>query len=556
MVQFQIANITSYLVLTMAASVTLGCGGSGTQPPVTTDPSIPSPPSDPETLDVEPLNKYPLLPVERLSLAQRFETGNGVAKDLERASYWAYMAARSGNAEGIAWLRDKAGTSGAVTPIAQLYLAMALGNADATKHETEIETLIDKAFPAIKARAAANEATAQLVLGKMYQGGWGPDKDEAKAVEWYRKAAEQNNAPAQFHLALALAEGRGVAKNPTQAFEWHLKAAELGDPAAQNSVGIHYADGIGVTKDAAKGTMWFRKSAAQGNASAQLNLGRDYYHGKGVGMDRAAAFQWIRRAAEQGDAGAQQDLSVMFRKGEGTPQDLQAAFAWNKKAAENGDPEAQLEAGDDYREGTLVAQDLEAAAMWYQRALEGGDKAAKTRLAALEQAKACKAKASTVLFTVQVKCAFRGQLRQAVRAVGGRSKREDNGFWYDLYDSSSLLDGSKELQLGFTQDGEFAKAIYVFPSHLDRMQVRKVADMVVSKYGPPKSVRGNLELGEMSYTWLQPDGIELRVHRGWPDTTTFLEFTHPTNTLRMTAEIEGIKTQQQQDAAQRQSNAF
>ena len=41
--------------------------------------------------------------------------------------------------------------------------------------------------------ANQSNAMAQLVLGNCYYNGWGVKKNNAEAVKWYRKAAEQGN---------------------------------------------------------------------------------------------------------------------------------------------------------------------------------------------------------------------------------------------------------------------------------------------------------------------------------------------------------------------------
>ncbi len=43
---------------------------------------------------------------------------------------------------------------------------------------------------------------AQYNLGICYANGQGVTKDEAEAVKWYRKAAEQNHAMAQYNLGV------------------------------------------------------------------------------------------------------------------------------------------------------------------------------------------------------------------------------------------------------------------------------------------------------------------------------------------------------------------
>ena len=49
----------------------------------------------------------------------------------------------------------------------------------------------------IERMAEAGDQYAQVCLGRMYENGWGVDKNESIAEEWYRKAAEQGYFYAQ-----------------------------------------------------------------------------------------------------------------------------------------------------------------------------------------------------------------------------------------------------------------------------------------------------------------------------------------------------------------------
>lgn len=57
-----------------------------------------------------------------------------------------------------------------------------------------------KASAVYQTFAEKGDATAQNHLGWMYQKGRGVDQDDAQAVNWYRKAAEQGIACAQSRL--------------------------------------------------------------------------------------------------------------------------------------------------------------------------------------------------------------------------------------------------------------------------------------------------------------------------------------------------------------------
>ena len=50
----------------------------------------------------------------------------------------------------------------------------------------------------------------QTLLGEMYEDGSGVPQDDAQAVQWYRKAADQGYAKGQFKLGWIYDQGRGV----------------------------------------------------------------------------------------------------------------------------------------------------------------------------------------------------------------------------------------------------------------------------------------------------------------------------------------------------------
>ncbi|HQN19642.1 MAG TPA: tetratricopeptide repeat protein, partial [Syntrophobacteraceae bacterium] len=115
-------------------------------------------------------------------------------------------------------------------------------------------------------------ADSQNCLGRCYSHGTGVPKDDAEAVKWYRKAAEQGEANAQANLGACYLDGTGVTKDETEAVKWYRKSAEQGNAYGQNGLGACYFNGTGVPKDAAEAVKWCRKSAEQGNNYASTNL--------------------------------------------------------------------------------------------------------------------------------------------------------------------------------------------------------------------------------------------------------------------------------------------
>ena len=64
-----------------------------------------------------------------------------------------------------------------------------------------------------------------------YRNGDDVSQDYGRAVELYRKAANQGDAHAQFNLAFMYNNGQGISKNYGLAVELYRKAAMISDSA-------------------------------------------------------------------------------------------------------------------------------------------------------------------------------------------------------------------------------------------------------------------------------------------------------------------------------------
>src|SRR5262249_41314290 len=75
----------------------------------------------------------------------------------------------------------------------------------------------------------ADSPAAQRAIGAMYNGGRGVAKDEAEALKWYRKAAENGNLAAAEFIGHMYENGRGgLTKDEAEAVVWYRKAADHG----------------------------------------------------------------------------------------------------------------------------------------------------------------------------------------------------------------------------------------------------------------------------------------------------------------------------------------
>ena len=136
------------------------------------------------------------------------------------------------------------------------------------------------------------------------------------------------------------------------------------------------------------------------------------------------------------------------------------------------------------------------------------------------------------LFGVDLEATNRDELRDAAKAAGLvliREGGEDN--WYDVYDSSSVLEGSSRLYLGFVkQDQRFAFAEYEFHG----LRPQRLLGNLTRKYGAAE-VRGGQFVSDRSYHWRQGE-IRIDLVRDWHNYKTRLMYVSPQNHAALMAE--------------------
>ncbi len=142
--------------------------------------------------------------------------------------------------------------------------------ADVSTEEPQDQPSTDQAaFNYFKGMAEAGDPVGQFYLGAMYAEGKGVMQYHKKAVELYKKSAQQNYVPAQFRLGMAYASGQGITRDYAMAAKWLERAAKQDHAEAQyNLAGLYYY-GLGVRKDHRKAQKLFMSSADLGYAQAQ-----------------------------------------------------------------------------------------------------------------------------------------------------------------------------------------------------------------------------------------------------------------------------------------------
>jgi len=120
------------------------------------------------------------------------------------------------------------------------------------------------------------------------------------------------DAEAQFNLAWKYANGEGVPENDAEAVKWYRRSADQGNADAQYNLAVMYANGEGVPEDDAEAVTWFRRSAEQGYTKAQFNLGVMYANGEGVPENNVFAHKWLNLAKVGGDENAGNVLEIII----------------------------------------------------------------------------------------------------------------------------------------------------------------------------------------------------------------------------------------------------
>ncbi|HTO79220.1 MAG TPA: toll/interleukin-1 receptor domain-containing protein [Methylocystis sp.] len=229
------------------------------------------------------------------NIGELYEDGRGVAKDIDEARVWYQKSADQGYGP-------------AKTALARL---QAQPNPSPP--------------PAPAPQEQSLTPAQENDMGNRYLYGSGLDQDYAKAMEWYRKAADHGLGDAQYNVGMMYENGRGVAKDIEQAKAWYRKAADQGSAfgkAALQRLEANAAPAIQLPASTPK---------------EENQKGDDYFYGRGVEQDYGKAMEWYRKAGDQGYAEAQHNVGVLYENGWGVTKDIEQAKVWYKKAADQGD---------------------------------------------------------------------------------------------------------------------------------------------------------------------------------------------------------------------------
>lgn len=143
------------------------------------------------------------------------------------------------------------------------------------------------------------------LMGNIYQeGGYGVDRDIAKAAQLYKRGSDEGLADSQWLLGELYLNTDVVGISPSKAAASFSKAALQEHPEALYSLATLYQTGDGVEKNSAGAADLYTLAAIAGHAAAALRLAEMHENGDGIpaNADEAAFYTVI--AAELGNSDA------------------------------------------------------------------------------------------------------------------------------------------------------------------------------------------------------------------------------------------------------------
>ncbi len=239
-------------------------------------------------------------------------------------------------------------------------------------------------FGFVSLEEKSHDDKLQYRLGWMLLNGVGTDKDEARAKEYFDKAASVGNPFACYQLAkLILSDEKAPPQDVEKALGYLRKAVEAENPYAAYFLGKLYEKGQHVPQNIAEAMRLYTLSAGQDNDFAAYRLGKLYLGGEGVLKDVESAIRWLIFAADRKNQFAEYALGVLYFKGEDVPKDVPKALDYLKRSAGQGNQFAQYRLGKIYFMGEDVPKDIQTALQFLTTAAEQGNQYAQYTLGKL-----------------------------------------------------------------------------------------------------------------------------------------------------------------------------
>lgn len=244
---------------------------------------------------------------------------------------------------------------------------------------------LDKAIEWYEKAAEQGYVNAQYNLGIIHHTPSFGRYNPAKALEWYLRAAEQSDEQAKVEIGALYYRGEGVKKDYEKALEMFMAVDD--HPESQFYIAKIHDHGLGVKQDFAEAIKWYKKGAKQDHPVCLYNLGSIYGNGDGVKPDKDAALDYFQSSADLGYADGWLQVGMTYATGgrNGKPLNGKKAIAAFEEAKKLGNPDESLYMGACYLDGIGVKKNRRMGLALMQKAARDGSKEAPSMIRRMQQ---------------------------------------------------------------------------------------------------------------------------------------------------------------------------
>jgi TPR repeat protein len=242
-----------------------------------------------------------------------------------------------------------------------------------------------KAAQLSDAPAAAGNAAALYMKGRMAETGRGAAQSHAAAAKFYQQAMEKDNAEATSAYGRYLVAGLGgVEKDEKRGLFLIRKAAEAGSSGAMTILGEFADRGVGQEPDPRTAAFWYQRAAAEKDPLGCMGLAQLYDRGvPGLVKDEGRATALVLDAVKLGEPLAMNEMGIRYQHGRGVVADSVAAVGWFSLAAQHDLAAARINLGNCYESGNGCVKDYNRAGANYAAAAKQGHPVGQFLLASL-----------------------------------------------------------------------------------------------------------------------------------------------------------------------------
>lgn len=170
-----------------------------------------------------------------------------------------------------------------------------------------------------KEAVKAGDERASMQLGYYYYYGKADlPRDFGRYIDSMKFAAKSSDgdvaATAAFNVAVGYSLGRGVERDDGKAVEWYKRSASWGDVCGCAALAYHYLCGRGVERSASLALLWHRRCLARAkevDADELVQLAKCHVEDDGFPKSEREARRWLEEAAQRDSEKAVECLREM-----------------------------------------------------------------------------------------------------------------------------------------------------------------------------------------------------------------------------------------------------